>query len=305
MGKEITIPTFGTIYQKSNLGSLGYDRSKTDADFDALYADPEYIRFTNEMYEALKNNSDIGKEYTKAFHKARAKAYTSDYDNNGQYIIKTPKGIFNADGSINADLWKEQRTNRKWGLVHEMGFKQDPAQNNTVVHTPDANNQDGTQTIKSPSYTNPFSSASDTPLTFNKPKHIPWTDWIPHTMQLMNAHAANNKLAKLQKKMSFPKQVAPQKNAIVTDAYAQRQLLEKQKQELLARADATQVANIDQKMAIMRQAEEQAQKYNDAQVQLQSQEYAQTKKDVNDVANWNLVQRAEVANHNTKNKITI
>jgi hypothetical protein len=35
-------------------------------------------------------------------------------------------------------------------------------------------------------------------------------------------------------------------------------LLEKQKQELLARADATQVANIDQKMAIMRQAEEQA-----------------------------------------------
>jgi hypothetical protein len=43
-------------------------------------------------------------------------------------------------------------------------------------------------------------------------------------------------------------------------------LLEKQKQELLARADATQVANIDQKMAIMRQAEEQAGKYSDAQV---------------------------------------
>jgi len=78
------------------------------------------------MYEALKNNSDIGKEYTKAFHKARAKVYTSDYDNNGEYIITTPKGIFNSDGTINADLWKEQRTNRKWGLVHEMGFKQDP-----------------------------------------------------------------------------------------------------------------------------------------------------------------------------------
>ena len=300
MGKEITIPTFGTIYQKSNLGSLGYDRSKTDTDFDALYANPEYIRFTNEMYEALKNNSDIGKEYTKAFHKARAKAYTSDYDNNGQYIIKTPKGIFNADGSINADLWKEQRTNRKWGLVHEMGFKQGPAQNTTVRHTSSVDNQDGTHATKSPSYTNPFDSVSNIPLTFNKPEHIPWTDWIPHTMQLMNAHAANNKLAKLQKKMSFPKQVAPQKNAIITDAYAQRQLLEKQKQELLARADATQVSNIEQKMAIMRQAEEQAQKYNDAQVQLQSQEYAQTNKDVNDVENWNLVQRAKVANHSAK-----
>jgi hypothetical protein len=43
-------------------------------------------------------------------------------------------------------------------------------------------------------------------------------------------------------------------------------LIEKQKQELLARADATQVSNIEQKMAIMRQAEEQAGKYNDAQV---------------------------------------
>ena len=300
MGKEITIPTFGTIYQKSNFGSLGYDRSKTDAAFDALYADPEYTRFTNEMYEALKNNSDIGKEYTKAFHKARAKVYTSDYDNNGEYIITTPKGIFNSDGTINADLWKEQRTNRKWGLVHEMGFKQDPVQNTTVIHTPDADNKDAAQATKSPSYTNPFNSVSNPPLTFNKPEHIPWTDWIPHTMQLMNAYAANNKLARLQKQMSFPKQVAPQKNVIVTDAYAQRQLLEKQKQELLAKADATQVANMDQKMAIMRQAEEQAGKYNDAQVQLQSQEYAKTKKDVNDVANWNLVQRAEVANHNAK-----
>lgn len=299
MGKEITIPMFGTIYQKSNLGSLGYDRSKTDADFNTLYANPEYIRFTNEIYEALKNNADIGKEYTKAFHKARAKAYTSDYDSNGNYI-GGKKGIFNSDGTINADLWKEQRTNRKWGLVHEMGFKQGPAQNTTVVHIPDEDRQNNTQTTLSSLYTNPFASASDIPLTFNKPEHIPWTDWIPHTMQLMNAHAANNKLAKLQKKMSFPKQVAPQKNAIVTDAYAQRQLIEKQKQELLARADATQVANIDQKMAIMRQAEEQAQKYNDAQVQLQSQEYAQTKKGVDDVENWNLIQRAETANHNAK-----
>jgi hypothetical protein len=80
-----------------------------------------------------------------------------------------------------------------------MGFKQDPSQNTTGGHTPDT----------SISYTNPFDSVSNIPLTFNKPEHIPWTDWIPHTMQLMNAHAANNKLAKLQKKMSFPKQVAP------------------------------------------------------------------------------------------------
>jgi hypothetical protein len=63
--------------------------------------------------------------------------------------------------------------------------------------------------VESRPYRNPFNSSSDIPLTFNKPKHIPWTDWIPHTMQLMNARAANNKLARLQKQMSFPKQVAP------------------------------------------------------------------------------------------------
>ena len=154
--------------------------------------------------------------------------------------------------------------------------------------------------VTSKPYRNPFDPNLDIPLTFNKPEHVPWTDWIPHTMQLMNAHAANSKLAKLQKQMSFPKRIAPQKNAIVTDAYAQRQLLEKQKQELLARADATQVANLDQKMAIMHQAEEQADKYTDAQVQLQSQESTQTKKDANDVANWNLVKRAEIADHNAK-----
>jgi hypothetical protein len=53
-------------------------------------------------------------------------------------------------------------------------------------------------------------------------------------------------------------------------------------------------------MAIMRQAEEQAAKYSDAQAQLQSQEYAQTKKEANDVANWNMVKRAEIADHNAK-----
>jgi hypothetical protein len=42
MGQEIIIPTFTNVYPRSK-ASLGYDRSKTDADFDALYADPDYI----------------------------------------------------------------------------------------------------------------------------------------------------------------------------------------------------------------------------------------------------------------------
>jgi hypothetical protein len=31
-------------------------------------------------------------------------------------------------------------------------------------------------------YKNPFDPNLDIPLTLNKPEHIPWTDWIPHTM---------------------------------------------------------------------------------------------------------------------------
>lgn len=293
MGQEIIIPTFTNVYPRSK-ASLGYDRSKTDADFDALYADPDYIQFTNQMYNALRDNTELAQQYTKAFHAARAKEYPQDYDINGDYIGGV-KGIFkDTNGSIDADLWKTERTNRKWGLVHEIG---QPTRSNELKTI----NQLASEAQKQPlSYNNPFGAISTIPLTFNKPEHIPWTDWIPHTIQLMNAHAANAKLAKLQKEMSFPKQMAPQKHAIVTDAYAQRQLLEKQKQEMLARADAIQVANMDQKMAIMRQAEEQAEKYNDAQIQAKAQEYAQTKKEVNEVENWNLIKRAEAANYNAK-----
>jgi hypothetical protein len=45
--------------------------------------------------------------------------------------------------------------------------------------------------------------------------------------------------------MVFPKPVVPQKNAIVTDAYAQRQLLEKKKQETLARFNNLRTSNME------------------------------------------------------------
>jgi YidC/Oxa1 family membrane protein insertase len=46
---------------------------------------------------------------------------------------------------------------------------------------------------------------------------------------------ANNQIAKNEKQKKFPPQQAPQQNAVVTDAYLQRQLLEKHKQEMLAK----------------------------------------------------------------------
>lgn len=302
---------------------LPYLKTKSEADVRALentqnykdftwYAGGGYNEATGEerIGELANRNSEFTKQYIQALVQNLEQTSPNSFqiDANGNKVYKGVKiGTVpdDADASvlqqdengyyINTAAWLKARTDGKHGFIHDFKI-QIPSTPPSTITPPE-----GPDTpIPSRPYKNPFDPNLDIPLTLNKPEHIPWTDWIPHTMQLMNAHAANNKLAKLQKKMSFPKQVAPQKNAIVTDAYTQRQLLEKQKQELLARADATQIANIDQKMAIMRQAEEQAGKYNDAQAQLQSQEYNQTKKDANDVANWNLVQRAEVANHHAK-----
>lgn len=285
----------------NNKDKLPYLKTMSEQDVRALENTPDYQAYTAfGLTELANRNSEYTKQYIDALVNNLKKTSPQSFQmiDGKETYLGDKNSVLQQDENgyfINVDAWKTARTDGKKGFIHDFKLS------TTDLSLPSVTTvEEPSKEVNGPSYTNPFASVSDVPNTFNKPEHIPWTDWIPHTMQLMNAHAANNKLAKLQKLMSFPKQVAPQKNAIVTDAYAQRQLLEKQKQELLARADATQVANMDQKMAIMRQAEEQAGKYNDAQVQLQSQEYNQTKKDANDVANWNLVKRAEIANHTAK-----
>jgi hypothetical protein len=153
------------------------------------------------MYTELANNTELAQQYTKAFHAKRREAYPNDYDANGNYIGKNSV-VFNDDGSIKADVWKDKRNDYKWGLIHE--FKFNP------------------QTPEFPEIPedNPFPSTP--PTLAQKPLHIPWTDWIPHTMQYLNARIANAKVAIRQKMMSWPKQTAPQKHAITTNAYALR-----------------------------------------------------------------------------------
>ena len=306
---------------------LPYLQTRPEAEVRALENTQDYKDFTwyagggyNEatgeqrVGELANRNSEFTKQYIQALvqnlEETSPDSFYTDANGNKVYRgIKIGTVPDDADASvlqrdengyyINIAAWIKARNDGKHGFIHDYQLMASPNPQPGPTRQ-DGSDQGSNTPVRSVPYRNPFDPNLDIPLTLNKPEHIPWTDWIPHTMQLMNAHAANNKLAKLQKQMSFPKRTAPQKNAIVTDAYVQRQLLEKQKQELLARADATQVANIEQKMAIMRQAEEQAGKYDDAQVQLQSNEYAQTKKEANDVANWNLVKIAEIADHNAK-----
>ena len=286
--------SYTVIRQKEK---LPYDTTFTEDEVRKIEATQDYIDFTNYALNEFTNNptGEWAKEYTNYFLQNLKDTNPQAFDENGNYIGTNSvlKKTSNGQYQINPEQWKIARGDGKWGFIHDFALTKTPP-----IKEPKIPEEKPPTGIVPPKYDNPFDPSLD--ISLGKPEHIPWTDWIPHTMQLINAHTTNNKLARLQKQMSFPRRMAPQKNAIITDAYAQRQLLEKQKQELLARADNTQVSNMDQKMAIMRQAEEQAGKYNDAQSQLQAQEYAQTKKDVNDVANWNLVQRAEVANHKAK-----
>jgi hypothetical protein len=77
-------------------------------------------------------------------------------------------------------------------------------------------------------------------------------------------------------------------------------LLEKQKQEVLARADNTRVATQEQQNIIQQNAQLNADKYSDAQGQSQMRDYNTTTKEVNDVANWNMQQRVNTANTNAE-----
>lgn len=282
--QQTGIPEFG-YYEPSKTTELGYDRAKTKEQFEALYAMPDYKQYTENMYNELANNTKLAKQYTKAFHAKRRAAYPNDYDANGNYIGGNSV-VFNEDGSIKADVWKDKRNDYKWGLIHE--FKFNPQ------NTPEPTTPEFPETPED----NPFPSTP--PTLAQKPPHIPWTDWIPHTMQYLNARTANDKVARLQKMMSWPKQIAPQKHAITTNAYALRQIIEKNKQDLLARVDNTRVSNIDQRIAAMNNIQDALEQYSDKQVQLQSAAYDQTSKDVNSTQNWNLLKAAEADNYNRK-----
>lgn len=293
---DILVPEFGD-YRKSDTKTLGYDRSYTkDRVQSEIENTDDYQAYTNQMLQELRNNSQLAQEYTKQFHAARRKQYGDEYDEQGNYIGKQDpntnervkaQGIFDDNGNIDPDAWLRARRDGMKGLVHDFKLEQSPEPTITPTPTP----------TPTP-YKNPFKSSWN--LNFASQDRVPWTDYIPHTAQFVNALISNYKSARLQQQMRFPREQAPQKHAIVTDAYAERQLLEKQKQELLARADNTRVATQEQQNIIQQNAQWNADKYSDAQGQSQMRDYNTTTKEVNDVANWNMQQRVDTANVNAQ-----
>ena len=300
--RSIDVPSFAFNYTPSKgTGTLEWDQTLTPDQVRILELDNSYKEFTYRMYQQLKGDTDIARRYTQAFHQRRAQnpGYAGEYVRNadGTYkYIKGQQGIFRADGSIDPDLWADARVDSKWGLVHMSGFGDTPPpppEPTSPELPPEAPPQDP----PTGDTTNPFTPVKKPTVQDKKSR---WTDWIP----ILSKYFANGRAARrdaaLQKQIVYPKKMPKERHAIKTDAYLQRQLLEKQKQEIIARGDAIPTSNMEERLRIMDRVNEIADKYSDKQALLQSQEYQQTSDDVTKALNYNTSERVDAANHNLK-----
>lgn len=303
--RELTFE-FGRNFEASKAAPLEWGQDLSPEFVEAAESSADYREFTARMLDQLERNTDIAKAYTKEFHRRRAQneRYAGEYEQqeDGTYKYIGPENeIFNADGSFKPSGWYRARTDGKYGLIHESGFKktttpEPPTPVVPSVPTPIPPEETPLTPERNPN--NPFPknpTATITPF-----KRSVWTDWIPALSEYFTNKRANRRDAEEQKKIKFPLYMPKEKYAIKTDAYLQRQLLEKQKQEVLTRAGQQQTSNADLNTATWNQAEGVVDKYSDRQAQLQSAEYQKTSDDVVKAANYNIAQRVDTANLNLK-----
>ena len=150
-------------------------------------------------------------------------------------------------------------------------------------------------------YTNPFVDYTTLNIEAPPVQDQPWTGGYAHLLNALIKNRANNKIAKLKKQAQPALEVPHQKQAVVADSsYIANQILEKNKQDVLARAQQTLTSNIDQNMAIMQNAENIAQQYTDKQAMLTAE--SSEKRIQNGVLtdNYNSKERSDKANSNLK-----
>lgn len=150
-------------------------------------------------------------------------------------------------------------------------------------------------------YTNPF--VDYTTLNIGAPpvQDQPWTGGYAHLLNALIKTRANNKIAKLKKQASPALETPHQKQAVVADSsYVTNQILEKNKQDVLARAQQSVTSNIDQNMAIMQNAENIAQQYADKQAMLTAESYEKRIQNGVSTDNYNAKERSDKANSNLK-----
>lgn len=124
-----------------------------------------------------------------------------------------------------------------------------------------------------------------------------WTGGLAHILNAGIKTDANNKVARLAKRVKAPLQTPQQMIATTSNAsYLTNRLLEKQKQEVLARANQNLTSNADYNLAKMRQAEDVASQYTDKQASVTAQGHEQDAQAVNKAANYILQQNIKGAN---------
>lgn len=133
-----------------------------------------------------------------------------------------------------------------------------------------------------------------------KSKYPGWSDWLPLTVKNIIDNTAALRTGKLERLKRFPKVIAPQEYAKVTNAYAQRQLLEKQKADVLHRSGFNPTSDLAGNLNARMKGEEIASQITDKQAALKSQEYNDTIKQVQDVANRNKMYSVNAANENMR-----
>lgn len=150
-------------------------------------------------------------------------------------------------------------------------------------------------------YQNPF--VDYTTLNIGAPpvQDQPWTGGYAHLLNALIKTRANNKITKLKKQAQPALEIPHQKQAVTADSsYVTNQILEKNKQDVLARAQQSLTSNIDQNKAIMQNAENAAQQYTDKQAMLTAE--SSEKRIQNGVLtdNYNSKERSDKANSNLK-----
>lgn len=300
--RELTFE-FGRNFEASKVAPLEWGQDLSPEFVEAAENSADYREFSARMLDELERNTDIAKAYTREFHKQRAQNqhYASEYElqDDGTYKYIGPENdIFNADGSFKPNGWFRARTDGKYGLIHESGFKRTATPRPSTPVVPPIDTPEETPLTPEGNPNNPFPKNPTTPIS--PFKRSVWTDWIPALSEYFTNKRAIRRNAEEQKKMKFPLYMPKEKHAIKTDAYLQRQLLEKQKQEVLTRAGQQQTSNADLNTAIWNQAEGIVDKYSDRQAQLQSAEYQKTSDDVIKAANYNTAQRVDTANLNLR-----
>lgn len=301
--RELTFE-FGRNFEASKVAPLEWGQNLSPEFVAAAEGSNDYREFSARMLDELERNTEIAKSYTREFHRRRAQnqKYAAEYNllEDGTYQYKGGENdIFNADGSFKPNGWFRARVDGKYGLIHESGFKKTSASKPTTQVTPlVAPTEETSLTPGKADPNNPFPNNTTTPIS--PFKRSVWTDWIPALSEYFTNKRANRRDAEEQKKMKFPLYMPKERQAIKTDSYLQRQLLEKQKQEVLARAGQQKTSNVDLNIAIQNEAEKIADKYSDRQAQLQSAEYQKTADDVAKALNYNAAQRVDTANVNLK-----